>query len=84
MADKQPAHVARMVEERDQLDDRTTKLEAFVGTATYAGLDAEDKALLAQQLTHMQGYRTMLISRLMRAGVDVAEEPAQVGGLVNG
>lgn len=62
-----PPHVQRMVEERDQLEDRLTKLTAFFDTDTFVGLDEHDRVLMQSQASLMTAYRDILNARIERA-----------------
>lgn len=64
-----PAHVQRMLEERNQLQDRLSKLNTFIGTDSFITLDEKDQELLEQQAGQMDGYLTVLNCRLGRAFV---------------
>ena len=56
----------RMIEELEQLEERCTKLEAFLDTDVYDNLpDAEQVLLLAQSL-HMASYHLLLSERVDR------------------
>lgn len=59
------AHLQRVVEEKRELDEKLSKLSAFFGTDTFAGLVDEQKELLRRQAYHMQCYSNILASRLL-------------------
>lgn len=77
-------HVKRMVVEYDQLNEKITKLRAFLhklgGMDEFPpGMDAADLVLLEQQEGFMRSYLTSLEQRLARAGVRVdAREPQEL------
>lgn len=77
-------HVKRMVAEYDQLNEKITKLRAFLhklgGMDEFPpGMDAADLVLLEQQEGFMRSYLTSLEQRLARAGVRVdAREPQEL------
>lgn len=64
-----PAHILRVMVERDDLAEKTDKLTAFLETPTFAALDEEDRQLLAAQLGAMGAYVGILDRRLSKAGV---------------
>lgn len=57
-------HELRVVQEHDELQDSTAKLQAFMGTSTFEGLETIERTLLQDQLLHMQCYAHALESRL--------------------
>ena len=70
-----PPHVQRMHGEHAELNDRFTKLCAFMETDTFAGLPEDDRHLLEAQATGMRVYLNALTSRIDRAmaAFDTAE-----------
>lgn len=69
-------HVTRMVEEHEQLADRSDKLIKFVdGNQIFASLGSIDQALMMQQLAAMEQYRVVLARRLERARAADAAAP---------
>lgn len=64
-----PAHLARVVAERDELTDRCLKLVTFFDNSIFAGLAAEEQSDLRSQADVMAEYGKILNRRLERAGV---------------
>lgn len=64
---EQPAHVQRMQAESDALQDKITKLGAFVESETFEGLGELDRGLLLIQRDAMVAYANALCLRLNRA-----------------
>lgn len=62
-----PPHVQRMAIEANELNDRLSKLRAFLGTETFASLDDDDKSDLLSQESHMAAYWDVLIRRYEKA-----------------
>ena len=58
---------SRMIDEHSQLVDRIGKLKGFLWGDLYNSLDADSKTLLIQQLAYMQGYETILATRISRS-----------------
>ena len=59
-----PAHVTRMLAERDELTDRMVKLHAFTASEAYRSISAEDQALLQEQHDAMGEYLAVLNKRI--------------------
>ena len=59
-----PTFIQRLIEEKDQLADRVTKLRAFTDTDGFKKLDVTDQYLLHEQLNHMNIYLSILVRRL--------------------
>lgn len=80
--DHLPPHVQRMHGEYAELDDRFTKLCAFMETETFASLSDEDRHLMQAQATAMRAYLNALSIRIDRCepdeGAAAATEHAQV------
>jgi len=66
-----PAHVQRVIGEYVQLTDKLTKLNRFVESDGFSKVDPTDQHLLSTQIMAMNGYATVLLERLKRAGVRV-------------
>jgi hypothetical protein len=60
-------HKQRMLDEHSQLIERIGKLKSFLWGDLYNSLDADAKTLLIQQLAYMQGYETILATRISRS-----------------
>ena len=58
--------IERLHTEKQELDEKLTKLEDFLSTDTFTGLANVDKILLEKQFTVMSEYSRILNSRLMR------------------
>ena len=56
--------IQRLIEEKDQLFDRVSKLRAFTGTDGFKKLDVTDQYVLHEQLNHMNIYLSILVRRL--------------------
>jgi hypothetical protein len=54
----------RVVEEKKALDEKIARLKVFIGTPTFAGLDAEEQARLWRQLKVMAEYSSVLAERI--------------------
>lgn len=61
-------HQQRVVAELEQLADRTKKLEDFLHTPLYAGLDADERHLLKMQADAMVIYLGILNTRAIKFG----------------
>lgn len=61
-----PAWQQRVIDEKAQLDERTEKLTAFLGTRAYAELADIDRELLLCQRMHMRAYSSFLSQRIER------------------
>ena len=60
----QPQFIQRLIEEKNQLLDRVTKLHAFTETGGFKKLDVTDQYVLHEQLNHMNIYLSILVRRL--------------------
>lgn len=54
----------RVIAEKDELDDKISKLKAFGMTTIFAGLPTEEKQRLTEQETHMSRYSDVLAQRI--------------------
>lgn len=54
----------RLVVERDELDDKLTKLEAFIGSNRFENLDERNRKLLVAQRDAMRQYSDILNVRI--------------------
>lgn len=59
-------HQQRVVDEKNELGERLTKLLAFIGTDLYKSLPEEDKELLFFQSQIMEDYFEVLEQRIER------------------
>lgn len=57
-------HEIRVVEEKAELDTKLDMLQDFLTTATFEGLDDEQKDLLTQQAEAMTTYSSILFKRI--------------------
>ena len=64
MKTNQPSFIQRLIEEKDQLFDRVTKLRAFTETDDFKKLYVTDQYVLHEQLNHMNIYLSILVRRL--------------------
>ena len=64
MKTNQPSFIQRLIEEKDQLFDRVTKLRAFTETDGFKKLYVTDQYVLHEQLNHMNIYLSILVRRL--------------------
>lgn len=62
-----PPHVARMIEEGEQLADRVEKLGAFLVGPIYPTLAETDQTLMSAQAGAMTAYLQVLSLRIARA-----------------
>jgi len=58
------AFVERMVVEKDELQDRVTKLENFVNGENFRELKGLEQVYLKEQLKFMKGYLSVLRQRI--------------------
>lgn len=58
------AFVERMVVEKDELQDRVTKLENFVNGEKFRELRGLEQVYLKEQLKFMRGYLSVLRQRI--------------------
>lgn len=59
-------HQQRVVDEKAELDDKLSKLNAFKESDLFKSLDVEDRALLVVQATYMEAYSKTLGKRIDR------------------
>lgn len=59
-------HEQRVIDEKHDLLDRLTKLNAFIATEVFAGLAEIDRILMRYQRDQMAGYLDTLRSRIER------------------
>ena len=57
-------HQCRMIEEKEQLDQRIARLAAFFDTETYQELPDYEKLLMQRQWQFMTGYSEVLGERI--------------------
>lgn len=58
------AFVERMIVEKDELQDRVTKLENFVNGEKFRELKGLEQVYLKEQLKFMRGYLSVLRQRI--------------------
>ena len=58
------AFVERMITEKDELQDRVTKLENFVNGEKFKELKGLEQIYLKEQLKFMRGYLSVLRQRI--------------------
>jgi len=58
------AFVERMVAEKDELQDRVTKLENFLNGEKFKELRGLEQVYLKEQLSFMRGYLSVLRQRI--------------------
>lgn len=55
----------RVIDERDELLDKTNKLRVFISSnPTFKKLDPYEQTMLEQQLVHMLNYYNILVGRV--------------------
>lgn len=59
-------HQQRVVDEKNELDEKIGKLQAFFDNEIYKNLPNEDRALLIEQVNHMRIYSDILFRRIQR------------------
>lgn len=59
-------HQQRVVEERNELVDKVTKLHSFFNTEIFESLPGEDQELLVKQEKVMKEYSDILLDRIKR------------------
>ncbi len=59
-----PPHQQRVIDEKRELDEKLTKLEAFFGTPIFADLDEGEKSRLERQEEAMVSYSRILGERI--------------------
>ena len=57
-------HQQRVLTEKDELAEKLTKLNAFIGGETYLGLSGEERVRLAKQAEIMKDYLDILNERI--------------------
>ncbi len=58
-------HQQRVIDEKDELQERIIKLDAFLrNSGAYPNLSEMDKHLLSIQLSTMQAYHAILLARI--------------------
>lgn len=57
-------HQQRVIDEKAELDDRRSKLAAFLYTGTFEALDAAERERLEKQLRLMTSYSDVLGERI--------------------
>lgn len=57
-------HQQRVVDEKNELDDKLTKLKAFHSTQLFAGLDPDERDRLHSQAEYMGKYSDILAERI--------------------
>ena len=57
-------HEMRVIEEKQELDGRLTKLRAFIGSVTYGGLPEVERLRLFRQSEVMAEYSRILGDRI--------------------
>ena len=57
-------HQLRVVEERQDLDEKRAKLAAFIGGEVYKKLDDAEQTRLNRQLVAMTVYSNILVERI--------------------
>lgn len=69
---KVPPHIARVIEEYNQLFDRVVKLKCFIeGNLLFKRLSEDEQTDMKNQFEYMCNYGDVLYKRLTRAGIDV-------------
>ena len=58
------AFVERMITEKDELQDKVTKLEKFVNGKKFNELKGLEQVYLKEQLSFMRGYLSVLRQRI--------------------
>ena len=58
------AHQLRVIEERQELDEKRAKLTAFIGGDIYRKLDHVEQSRLNRQLEAMTLYSNILVERI--------------------
>lgn len=57
-------HQLRVIEERDELQERADKLTAFIGTGLFMKVEKEERARLREQSTVINVYLSILNDRI--------------------
>ena len=67
-----PSHIQRVIDENNELMERCNKLNKFIKeNPVFKTLPIGEQEDMIEQLKYMRSYSNVLISRLLRAGVDV-------------
>lgn len=61
-------HQQRVVAEKAELDEKLTKLRAFIGSETFLRLDTAEQVRLRMQAVHMAAYSQVLGERIEAFG----------------
>lgn len=64
MANEIQPHQQRVLDEKEALDDKLTKLIAFFSTKIYDELTMQEQELLKLQSSYMQSYSNILAERI--------------------
>ncbi|MFC4923566.1 crAss001_48 related protein [Delftia deserti] len=59
-----PPHQQRVLDEKAELDDRSTKLQAFFSNPIFSGLPADEQDRMQKQAVAMQAYSQVLGERI--------------------
>ena len=59
-----PDFKTRLIEEKEQLNERIEKLESFVGSDKFSSISAVQQSLLNVQLQSMRTYSQVLVERI--------------------
>lgn len=59
-----PPHQQRVLDEKTELDDRSTKLQAFFSNPIFSGLPADERGRMQKQAAAMQAYSQVLGERI--------------------
>ena len=62
-------HQQRVIEEKRELDEKLSKLTAFLNSAASTQLSVAEVRLMSEQLGHMMGYSAALLKRLVLWGL---------------
>ncbi len=57
-------HQERVVTEKNELEDKVTKLKAFFSNPIFTKLEVAEQDRLAKQFSHMKGYLSILEERI--------------------
>ena len=74
MADKENGMLSRMISELEGLEEKFSKLDAFIMGEHYSALPADTRMDLCEQHRHMEGYVRVLkrkINKMMGVTIDV-------------
>ena len=59
-----PPHQQRVIDEKAELDDKLTKLDAFTVTDRFLGLPLQEQSRMVNQSVHMRNYSEVLGARI--------------------